>query len=79
MEKRPLMTTQEAADYIGVKISYLRKLMMRHAISFFKPNGKLCYFAQEDLDRWMRRVRIPAQEEIDAEAAAYITRKDALG
>lgn len=70
MEKeRNLMTTVEAARYLGVKPSYLYKMMMRRAIPYYKPGGKLCFFAREDLDIWLRRVRVKSRDEIDGEAA----------
>ena len=71
MTKRNLMTTAEAAEYIGVKKSYLMKLMMKKAIPYYKPNGKLCYFDEADLDHWLRRVRIPSEEELDQQAQKY--------
>ena len=43
--ERNLMTTTEAARYLGLKPSYLYKMMMRRAIPYFMPNGKLCFFA----------------------------------
>ena len=45
--ERNLMTTTEAARYLGLKPSYLYKMMMRRAIPYYKPNGKLCFFAKE--------------------------------
>ena len=73
--ERNLMTTTEAARYLGLKPSYLYKMMMRRAIPYYKPGGKLCFFAKEDLDAWMKRVkrvRVKSQEEIDSEAARYL-------
>ena len=55
--ERNLMTTTEAARYLGLKPSYLYKMMMRRAIPYYKPGGKLCFFAKEDLDAWLKRVR----------------------
>ena len=72
MTKRNLLTTAEAAEYIGVKKSYLMKLMMKKAIPYYKPNGKLCYFDEADLDHWLRRVRIPSEEELDQQAQKYL-------
>lgn len=72
MYKRNLMTTAEAAEYIGVKKSYLMKLMMKKAIPYYKPNGKLCYFDEADLNHWLRRVRIPSEEELDQQAQKYL-------
>ena len=39
--ERNLMTTTEAARYLGLKPSYLYKMMMRRAIPYYKPGGKL--------------------------------------
>lgn len=75
MYKRNLMTTAEAAEYIGVKKSYLMKLMMKKAIPYYKPNGKLCYFDEADLNHWLRRVRIPSEEELDQQAQKYLVNR----
>lgn len=69
--ERNLMTTAEAARYLGLKPSYLYKMMMRRAIPYYKPGGKLCFFAKADLDAWLTRVRVKSQSEIDSEAARY--------
>ncbi len=54
--ERGLLTTTEAAHYLGVKPSYLYKMMMRRAIPYYKPGGKLCFFAKEILGRSGRGV-----------------------
>lgn len=74
--ERNLMTTTEAARYIGVKPSYLYKMMMRCAIPYYKPGGKLCFFAKEDLDVWLKRVRVKSQDEIDSEASRYLISRE---
>ena len=74
--ERNLMTTTEAAKYLGLRPSYLYKLMMRRAIPYYKPNGKLCFFAREDLDAWLRRVRVKLQDEIDSGAARYLVGRE---
>ena len=71
-EQRKLLSTREAAEYCGFKLSYFRKLMMRRAIPMYKPTGKLCFFKKEDLDAFLRGVRISSQEEIAEEANRYI-------
>lgn len=48
--ERNLMTTTEAARHLGVKPSYLYKMMVRRTIPYYKPGGKLCFFSKEDLD-----------------------------
>lgn len=74
--ERNLLTTTEAAKYLGLRPSYLYKLMMRRAIPYYKPNGKLCFFAREDLDAWLRRVRVKSQDEIDSGAARYLVGRE---
>lgn len=71
-----LLTTTEAAHYLGVKPSYLYKMMMRRAIPYYKPGGKLCFFAKDDLDAWLTSIRIKSQSEIESEAVRYIVSRE---
>ena len=71
-EQRKLLSTREAAEYCGFKLSYFRKLMMRRAIPMYKTTGKLCFLKKEDLDALLTGVRISSQEEIAEEANRYI-------
>ena len=73
-----LLTTAQAAEYLGIKKSYLHKMMMRKEIPFYKPNGKLCFFDRTELDNWLRRIRISTKEEVEQQAVTYITKKDIL-
>ena len=74
--ERNLMTTTEAARYLGLKPSYLYKMMMRRAIPYYKPGGKMSVFANEDLDAWLKRVRVKSQAEIDSEASRYLVSRE---
>lgn len=74
--ERTLLTTTEAAQYLGVRPSYLYKMMMRRVIPYYKPGGKLCFFSREDLDAWLTGVRIKSQREIESEAARYIINRE---
>ena len=56
-----LISTAEAAKFLGIKVSYLHKLMMRRVIPYYKPNGKLCFFDKAD-----------SQAELDQQAQKYI-------
>lgn len=60
--ERNLLTTTEAAKYLGLKPSYLYKLVMRRAIPYYKPNGKLCFFSKADLDTWLTNIRVGRSE-----------------
>lgn len=70
--KKTMLTTKEAAEFLGFKVSYLHKLMMNRSIPYYKPAGKLCFFDLAEIDGWRRSVRITPQDEIDAQAQAYI-------
>ena len=52
------------------------KMMMRRAIPYYKPGGKLCFFAKEDLDAWLKRVRVKSQDEIDSETSRYLANRE---
>lgn len=73
MIEKTLMTSQEAADYLGIKRSYLYKMTMRRVIPYFKPGGKIIFFSKEDLDQWLTSVRVSSQNEIEAQAMKYLT------
>ena len=51
-------------------------MMMRRAIPYYKPGGKLCFFAKEDLDAWLKRVRVKSQDEIDSETSRYLANRE---
>ena len=76
MAKPSMLTPTEAAEYLGIKLSYLYKLMMRRVIPYYKPGGKLCFFAKEDLDAWLKRVRVKSQDEIDSETSRYLANRE---
>lgn len=59
-----LISTAEAAKFLGIKVSYLHKLMMRR--------GKLCFFDKAELEAWMKTVRVASQAELDQQAQKYI-------
>ena len=52
--------------------------MMKKEIHFYKPNGNMCFLDKDELDQWLRRIRIAPQEEVDRQAIAYVTQKDLL-
>ena len=50
---KEVLTSEEAARYMGVKVSYLYKLTMRGEIPHYTPGGKKCYFRRSELERWL--------------------------
>ncbi len=72
---KDILTSEEAAKYMGISISYLYKLTHRHAIPYYKPRGKMCYFRRNELDEWLLNNRVSTATEIDQRAQAYCMRK----
>jgi excisionase family DNA binding protein len=66
------LTAKQAAEYLGIKMSYLYKLTHQRTLPYYKPNGKLVYFLQSDLLNFLSGNRISAQIEIDQIATDYI-------
>lgn len=52
---KEVLTSDEAARYMGVSRSYLYKLTMNGVIPHSKPNGKMCYFDRHELEQWLMR------------------------
>jgi len=46
-----MLTTEEAAKYLGLSKGYLYKLTMQKKITYYKPFGNKNYFRREDLDQ----------------------------
>ena len=68
---KEVLTTEEAAKYMGVSKSYLYKLTMKQLIPHYKPMGKMCYFKRIELESWLQSNRIATEEEIEQRAQAY--------
>lgn len=69
--QKAVLTSAEAAAYLGVSLQTLHKWTMARAIPFSKPNGKLCYFDRLELERWAMSGRVSTDDEIKARAQAY--------
>lgn len=72
---KEVLTSDEAARYLGVSMSYLYKLTMRREIPHYKPLGKKCYFNRHELEDWLQSNRVATASEISDEAARYCNRK----
>lgn len=51
----------EAADWLGVSVAFMRRLVLEQRICFYKP-CKFILFDISDLDDWVRRGRKPARD-----------------
>ncbi len=68
---KDMLTSDEAAVYLGVSKSFLYKLTTRKEIPHCKPNGKLCFFERLELNQWVKRVRYSTATELQDKAMAY--------
>lgn len=49
---RQMLTTEEAADYLGTSVRHIRRLVSDHELSRYKVGGRN-RFADVDLDAWL--------------------------
>lgn len=68
---KEVLTSDEAAKYMGISKSYLYKLTMRQQIPHYKPMGKMCYFNRAELEQWLQGNRVATSSEISQRAQAY--------
>lgn len=68
---KEILTSDEAARYMGISKSYLYKLTMRQQIPHFKPMGKMCYFNRQELEAWLQSNRVSTDAEITDRAIDY--------
>ncbi|MGH2690290.1 MAG: helix-turn-helix domain-containing protein [Actinomycetota bacterium] len=59
-----LLTVEEAADYAGFSVRYLRRLVFERRIAFHKDRRRI-WFAPDDLDAYIRGLRV---EPVDTQA-----------
>lgn len=62
------LTTHEAAQYLGMKVSTLYKKTMNNELPFYSPCSKRLYFKREELEQWMLQNRHASNKEMQAEA-----------
>ena len=57
---RRMLTTEEAAAYLGTTVRHLRRLVSDHELSRYKVGGRN-RFADVDLDAWLDGRRIEGE------------------
>ena len=73
---KEVLTSDEAAKYMGISRSYLYKLTMKREIPHYKPMGKVVYFDRAELEEWLKRNKISTEEEIRMNAINYCIRNN---
>lgn len=69
--QKEVLTSDEAARYLGISKSYLYKLTMRQQVPHYKPMGKMCYFNRLELEKWLQSNRVATGDEISQQAQKY--------
>ncbi|MCI7269981.1 MAG: helix-turn-helix domain-containing protein [Prevotella sp.] len=73
---KEVLTSDEAAAYLGISKSCLYKLTMGRKIPHYKSEGgKLCYFDRAELIEWMKAHKVATQEELEAKAKEIVRKK----
>ena len=75
LNTKEVLTSDEAANYMGVSKAYLYKLTMGKKIPHYKPMGKMVYFNRQELEGWLQANRVATDEELSQQAQAYCMRK----
>jgi len=70
---KPVLDIEEAALFTGFSVGHLYRLTSGKGIPHYKKDRKL-YFKKTELEEWMLENRILTNDEIDAQAQAYILR-----
>lgn len=70
---KEVLTSDEAAAYLGISKSCLYKLTMGRKIPHYKSGGgKLCYFDRAELIEWMKGHKIATDNELTAQAQGMV-------
>ena len=66
---KEVLTSDEAARYLGVSKSCLYKWTMSRQIPHYKsPSGKLCFFNRGEIEAWMQSIKVQTDEELQKQA-----------
>lgn len=68
---KAVLTLAEAAEYMGLKKSYLYRLTHEKRIRHYKPNNKMIYFMVEDIIAWLTSNPVLTDEELSEQAQSY--------
>lgn len=72
---KKVLTTQEAAHYLGWSMSYLYKKTALKEVPHYCPMGKTLYFDRLELEAWMKRNRVSSKDELLYQAETIMANK----
>ena len=74
--QKEVLTSDEAAKYLGVTKSCLYKWTMSRQIPHYKsPTGKMCFFNRKEIEAWMQSQKVATNEELELQAKTIQKRK----
>ena len=71
LKSKAVLTLAEAAEYMGLKKSYLYRLTHEKRIRHYKPNNKMIYFMVEDIIAWLTSNPVLTDEELSEQAQSF--------
>lgn len=66
------LTVVQAAAYLGIKTSYLRKLCHLRKVPHFKPNNGKLLFDSIELEAYVRAGRVATSDELADRADTFL-------
>jgi excisionase family DNA binding protein len=66
------MTAEMAADFLGFKKGYLYKLVAMNKIAYYRTGGKILFFKQEDLEKYVYQNRVASRYELREKAETIL-------
>lgn len=77
--QKEVLTSEEAARYLGVSKSCLYKWTMTRQIPHYKsPTGKMCFFNRLEVEAWMQTNRVSTDAELSKQAQSYCMKKGGI-
>ena len=71
--QKEVLTSDEAARYLGISKSSLYKMTMSRAIPHYKSmGGRLCYFNRREIENWMQTIRVATDDELEQQAQRIV-------
>jgi len=64
---KAVLNVNETAMLTGYTVKYLRQLIARHELTYYRRGNRL-YFNRTEVENWMMEQRIPSNEEIRIKA-----------
>lgn len=71
--QKDVFTFDECCQYTGISKTYMYKLTCSNRVPHFKPHGKTIYFSKSEIDSWLLKNPIKTTEQLEQEAATYVT------